>query len=69
MDADRFVNEIEAKEFYKGIAETLKIRLDTSGCSKDNNRPLPIGKKKKIIDRMKEKMGGEILTFVCSFES
>ena len=42
MDTDSFVYEIETEDFYKDIAEDVKKRFDTSGYSKDDNRPLPI---------------------------
>ena len=41
------VYEIETEDFYRGIAKDVKKRLDTRGYSKDENRPLPIGKNKK----------------------
>ena len=47
MDTDRFVYEIENEDFYRDIANDVEKRFDTSGYSKDNNRPLPIGKNKK----------------------
>ena len=37
-------------------------RIDTSGYSKDENRPLPIGNNKKVIDMMKDELGGKIMT-------
>ena len=33
-----------------------------SGCSKDYNKPLPIGKNKKVMDMMKDEVGGKIMT-------
>ena len=44
MDTDNFVYEIETEDFYKDISKDVKKRFDTSGYSKDDNRPLPIGK-------------------------
>ena len=62
MDTDSFVCEIETEDFYRDIAKDVKKRFDTSGCSKDENRPLPIGKNKKVIGLMKDKLGGKIMT-------
>ena len=47
VDTDRFVYEIEAEDFYRDIAKDVEKRFDTSGYSKDYNRPLPIGINKK----------------------
>ena len=47
MDTESFVYEIETKDFYKDIANDVEKRFDTSGYSRDDNRPLPIGKIKK----------------------
>ena len=50
MDTDSFVYEIETEDFYRDIAKDVEKRFDTSGYSKDDNRPLPIGKKKMEPD-------------------
>ena len=47
MDTDTFVYEIETKDFYRDIANDVEKMFDKSGYSKDENRPLPIGKKVK----------------------
>ena len=41
----------------------MEKSFDTSGYSKDESRPLPIGKNKEvIIDLMKDELGGKIIT-------
>ena len=45
MDTNSFVYGTE--DFYRCIAKDVKERFDTSGYSKDDNRPLPIGINKK----------------------
>ena len=45
MDTDSFVYEIETEDSYRDIANDVEERFDTSGYSKDDDRPLPIGKK------------------------
>ena len=62
MDTDSFVYEIEAEDFYRDIAKDVEKRFDTSGYSKDDNRPLPIGINKKVIGLMKDELGGKIMT-------
>lgn len=43
MDTDNFVvYEIEAKKF-------LHVEIDSSGYSKDNSKPVPMGKNTKVI--------------------
>ena len=61
-DTDSFVHEIEAEDFYRNIAKDVKKRFDTSGYSKNDNRPLPIGENKKEIGLMKDELGGKIMT-------
>ena len=45
-DTDSFAYEIETEDFYRDIAKDVEKRVGTSGYSKDDNRPLPIGKKR-----------------------
>ena len=59
MDTDSYVYDIKTEDFYKDIAEDIEARFDTSGYS--NNRPLPVGKNKKVIGLMKDELGGEIM--------
>ena len=47
MDTDSFVYEIDNEDFYRDIAKDVKKRFDTSGYSKDDNRPLPVREKKR----------------------
>ena len=62
MDTDSFVYEIETEDFYRDIARDVKKRFNTSGYSKDDNRPLPIGENKKVIGLMKAELSGKIMT-------
>ena len=59
MDTDSYVYDIKTEDFYKDIAEDVESRFDTSGYV--NDRPLPIGKNKKVIGLMKDELGGEIM--------
>ena len=61
-DTDSFAYEIETEDFYRDIAKDVEKRFDTSGYSKDDNRPLPIGENKKVIGLMKDELGGKIMT-------
>ena len=62
MDTDSFVYEIETENLYRDIAGDVEMRFDTSGYSKEDNRPLPIGLNKKVIGLMKDELGGKIMT-------
>ena len=59
MDTDSLIYSIRTEDFYRDIAEDVKARFDTSGYVHD--RPLPIGKNKKVIRLMKDELGGEIM--------
>ena len=50
---------IKTKDFYEGIANDVEEWFDTSNY--DNERPLPIGKNKKVIGRFKDELGGKIM--------
>ena len=58
MDTDSFVYDIKTEDFYKDIAEDVEKRFDTSGYC---DRPLPVGKNKKVIGLMKDELGGEVM--------
>ena len=62
MDTDSFVYETETEEFYRDIANNVKKMFDTSGYSKDDNRPLTIGENKQVIGLMKDELGGKVMT-------
>ena len=58
MDTDSFVYDIKTEDFYKDIADDVEARFDTSGY---RDRPLLVGKNKKVIGLMKDELGGEIM--------
>ena len=60
MDTDRFIMDIKAEDFYKDIANDVEKKIDIS--NHEVNRPLPTGKNKKVIDLMKDELGGKIIT-------
>ena len=59
MDTDSLVYKIKTEDFYADIAEDVESRFDTSGYVPE--RPLPVGKNKKVIGLMKDELGGKIL--------
>ena len=60
MDTDRLIMDIKTNDFYKDIAIVFGNRFDTSNY--EVNRPLPMGKNKKVIGLMKDELGGKIIT-------
>ena len=62
MDMDYMVYDIKTEDFYEDIANDAETRFDTSGYSKTDFRPLPIGLNKKVIGLMKDELGGKIMT-------
>ena len=50
MDTGSFFINIRTEDFYKDIANDVEKRFDTSNY--ELNRPLPIGKSKKVIELM-----------------
>ena len=57
MDTDSLVYDIKTEDFYEDIANDAEARFDTSGYSKTDFRPLPIGLNKQVIGLMKDELG------------
>ena len=62
MVTDSLVYDIKTEDFYEDIANDLEARFDTSGYSKTDFRPLPMGLNRKVIGLMKDELGGKIMT-------
>ena len=60
MDTDSFIIHIKTEDFYKGIADDVEKRFDTSNYEVFKN--LPKGKNKNMIGLMKDELGGKIMT-------
>ena len=60
MDTDSFIMNIKTNYFYDDIANDVKNMFDTSNYEVD--RPLPMGKNKKVIGLMKDELSGRIIT-------
>ena len=60
MDTDSFIMHIKTEDFYKDVADDVEKRLDTSNY--EVNRSLPVGKNKKVIELMKDELGGKMMT-------
>ena len=54
-----FTVHVKTDDIYKDIAESIEKRFDTSNFEID--RPVLIGKNKKVIGLMKDELGGQIM--------
>ena len=61
MDTDSFIIHIKTEDFYKDIANDVEKWFDTSNYDENDNRPLPIGMNKKVIDLFKDELGGKVM--------
>ena len=69
MDTNLFFYEIQTEDFYADIVDDVLERFDTSNYDKDDGRPIPIGKNKKVIGKMKDELGGKIMTEFVTLRS
>ena len=65
-DTDSFIIHIKTEDFYKDISNDIDKWFDTSNFNKNDNRPLEIGKNKKVIGKFKDELGGKIMTEFCA---
>ena len=69
MDTDSFVMKIKTDDFYKDISNDVEKWFDTSNFDANDNRPLPIGKNKKVIGKFKDELGGKIMSEFCALKA
>ena len=62
MDTDSFILHIQIDDFFKDISCDVDKWFDRSNFDKNDNRPLEIGKSKKVLGKFKDELGGKILT-------
>ena len=56
---DTFIVNVKSEDVYADLAEDAEIKLDTSYYLVD--RPLPTGKKKRVIGIMKDEFAGRVM--------
>ena len=66
MDTDSFIMNIKTNDFYD-IANDVENRFDTSNY--EVNRPLPMGRNKKVIGLMKDELSGKIIMEFIYFKT
>ena len=65
-DTDSFVIHIITEDFFKDIAPDFNIRFDTSNYDRNDKRPLPTGKDKKVPGVFKDELGGKVIVEVVA---
>ena len=66
MDTDSFVINIFTEDFFEDINNDVERWFDTSNYDKNDKRPLPIGKNKKVPGLFKDELGGKIIKEVVA---
>ena len=61
MDTASFIIRITTEGVYKEIANDVEKWFDTSNYDENDNRPLPIGMNKKVIDLFKDELGEKVM--------
>ena len=69
MDTDSFVMHIKTDDFFTDIVGDVEGWFDTSNYDENRNKPLKIGKNKKVIDKFKDELGGKIMTEFCALRA
>ena len=60
MDTDIIITHIKTEDIFKDFADDVEKIFDTSNYEVD--RPLPKGMNKRMIELMKNELGGKIIT-------
>ena len=69
MDIDSFAINIKTEDFYNDFASDVERWFDTCNYDKKDNRPLAIGKNKKVIGLFKDELGGKFVTEFCALRA
>ena len=65
-DTDSFIINIKIEYFFEAICNGIEGWFDSSNYDKNDTRPLPIGKNKKVPGLFKDELGGKIITEVVA---
>ena len=60
-DTDSFVIHVKTEDFFKDIADDVDKWFGTSKYDKNDNRPLPIRKNKKVTGKFQDELDGKII--------
>ena len=65
-DTDSFIIYIKTEDFFEDISNDVEKWFDTSNYDKNDKRPLPICKNKKVPGLFKDELGQKIIIEVAS---
>ena len=68
-DTDSFVIHIITEDFFVDISDDVERWFDTSNYDKNDKRPLPIGKNKRVPGLFKDELGGKIIKELCALRA
>ena len=66
QDTDSFIIYIKTEDFFEDISNDVERWFDTSNYDKNDKRPLPIGKNKKVPGLFKDELGEKIITEIVA---
>ena len=69
MYTDSFAIHIFTEAFLKDINNDVERQFDTSNYDKNDKRPLPIGKNKKVTGMFKDELSGKIMKELCALRA
>ena len=61
-NTDSFIIYIKTEDFFQYISSDVEKWFDTPNYDKNDKRPLPIGKNKKVPGLFNDELGGKIIT-------
>ena len=65
-DTDSFIIDIKTEDFFEDISNDVERWFHMSNYDKNDKKPLPIGKNKKVPGLFKDELGREIITEVVA---
>ena len=64
-DTDSFIN-IKIEDFFEDISNAVEKWFHTSNYDKNDKKPIPIGKNKKVSGLFRDKLGGKVMTEIVA---
>ena len=68
-DTDSFIIHIKAEDLFEDISNDVEIQYDTSNYDKNDERPLALGKNKKVTGLFKDELGRKIMKKFCALRA